>query len=460
MAKNNKIVKFRKISHFNIGIVVFIVIFIYMMYNTYQYVTAKQVAVYEVSLGTIAQNNTYTGVILREETIYNTDKSGYINYFNRDATKVGVSSYVYSIDETGDFYRQIRQQNEQQLFLEEDSFDELEKIASNYVNSYYDKDFYQVYMFTHEIEAELMEIASMNALSGLSNYSGNMSSLHTYQATEPGIVVYNTDGLENITLDNFSKDIFDEASYEKNNLISREQVTAGEAAYKLITSELWTLLVPIDQELASALSDTDNLQILFKKDNSTAWGASNIINKDNEWYLVLTFQNSAIRFATDRFLEIDLMLADVSGLKVPLTALTEKEFFLIPKEYLTKGGESSSNGVMRQYTDKDGKTVMEFSSVVIAEETEDSYYIAGDSIQKGDIIIKPDSNEKYTLGETASLQGVYNINRGYAVFRKVEILFQNQEYAILDTDTNYGISLYDYIVLDASAISENEIINQ
>ena len=60
--------------------------------------------------------------------------------------------------------------------------------------------------------------------------------------------------------------------------------------------------------------------------------------------------------------------------------------------------------------------------------------------------------------ETASLQGVYNINRGYAVFRKVEILFQNQEYTIVNTGTNYGISLYDHIALDSSAIKENEII--
>ena len=63
------------------------------------------------------------------------------------------------------------------------------------------------------------------------------------------------------------------------------------------------------------------------------------------------------------------------------------------------------------------------------------------------------------LRETAPLQGVYNVNKGYAVFRKVEILFQNQEYTIVDTGTNFGISLYDHIALDASSIAENEIIH-
>lgn len=188
-------------------------------------------------------------------------------------------------------------------------------------------------------------------------------------------------------------------------------------------------------------------------------GASRILNQENEWYLILAFQNSVIRFATDRYLDVKLLLSDTNGLKIPNTALTEKDFFLIPKDFLTKGGDNNSNGVMRQYEDDKGKTIMEFASATVAEETEDMYYVTGDKLTKGDRIVKADSNEQYTLGETAALQGVYNINRGYAVFRKVEILFQNQEYSIIDVGTNYGISLYDHIALDASSITENEIIH-
>ena len=107
---------------------------------------------------------------------------------------------------------------------------------------------------------------------------------------------------------------------------------------------------------------------------------------------------------------------------------------------------------------REGKTIMEYVSVTVAEETADMYYIMADPLKSGDVIKKSDSEEGYTLSETAKLQGVYNINRGYAVFRKVEILFQNQEYTIVNTGTNYGISLYDHIALDSSAVTENEII--
>lgn len=456
--KNKKVVKFHRTSHFNIGVLVFLIIFVYMIYNIFQYFTAKQVAVYEVTQGTITQNNTFTGVVLREEKVFQTEKSGYINYYSKDAAKVSVNSYVYSIDETGDFYKEITSQNDGQLFSEKGSYDELEKTAANYVLDYSDVNFYQVYTFQYDMEAELMEAIGSNALSNLDNYTGGSSGFHSYLAPEPGIVVYNTDGLEQVTVDNFTADIFNASAHTKNNLVSREQVTAGEPAFKLITSEIWDLVIPIDKKLAEDLAKESNIQVEFKKDNSTAWGASRILNQEEQWYLILNFQNSASRFATDRYLDVELLLSDTSGLKIPNTALTKKSFFLIPKEFLTKGGDNNTNGVTRQYEDEKGKTVMEFTPVSVAEETEDKYYITGKGLEKGDLVIKPDSNEKYSLEETASLQGVYNINRGYAVFRKVEILFQNQEYTIVDTGTNYGISMYDHIALDSSAIKENEII--
>ncbi len=458
--KNKKVVKFHKATHFNIGVAVFLLIFVYMLYNTYQYFTKKQVAVYEVSQGTIAQNDTYTGVILREEKLYHTETSGYINYFNRDATRVGVGSYVYSIDETGDFYQSVKQQNDGQLFSDADSYENLEKTASGYVAGYSDESFYQVYAFLHDMEAELMEAASENALSSLGSYAGGASGLHTYQASEPGVIVYNTDGLEQVTLDNLTEDVFDESAHARENLMARERVSAGDPAYKLITDEAWTLVVPISDSIAKELKDEGSIQVEFKKDGTSAWGEAGILTRGGGKYLTLRFQNSMIRFATDRYLDIKLLRAEADGLKIPVTALTKKDFFLVPKEYLTKGGENSSNGLMRQYLDEDGKTVMEFLPVDVAEENEKSYYVEGDGLGKGDTIVKPDSTEHYTIGETASLQGVYNINKGYAVFRKVEILFQNQEYAIVDTGTNYGISLYDYIALDASAVTEDEIVQQ
>ena len=53
---------------------------------------------------------------------------------------------------------------------------------------------------------------------------------------------------------------------------------------------------------------------------------------------------------------------------------------------------------------------------------------------------------------------VYNINKGYADFKQIIILSQNDEYSIVASNTDYGLSMYDYIVLDAKVVNENDFI--
>ena len=69
-----------------------------------------------------------------------------------------------------------------------------------------------------------------------------------------------------------------------------------------------------------------------------------------------------------------------------------------------------------------------------------------------------DTGEKYVIGETDTLEGVYCINKGYAVFRRIEILDENEEYAIVSKNTTYGLSRYDHIVRNADKVKEEDIL--
>ena len=64
------------------------------------------------------------------------------------------------------------------------------------------------------------------------------------------------------------------------------------------------------------------------------------------------------------------------------------------------------------------------------------------------------------MGPTASLTGVYNINKGYAVFKQISELANSGEYYIIEKGTSYGLSVYDHIVLDAATVSEGQIVYQ
>ena len=114
---------------------------------------------------------------------------------------------------------------------------------------------------------------------------------------------------------------------------------------------------------------------------------------------------------------------------------------------------------MRESYAEDGSVSTEFVPTTIYNSTETDYYVDDSSLKIGDYIIKPDSNDKYPISKKATLIGVYNINKGYADFKQIIILYQNTEYAIVQSNTQYGLSVYDYIVLDASTVSENDFVH-
>jgi hypothetical protein len=151
---------------------------------------------------------------------------------------------------------------------------------------------------------------------------------------------------------------------------------------------------------------------------------------------------------------VELITEDETGLKIPNSSIVNKSFFLIPKAYLINNNDNTS-GVLREKYDEQGNATTEFVSLNVYNETDTEYYIDTDTLRAGDTLIKPDSNERYTVSKTDTLIGVYNINKGYADFRQVKILYQNDEYAIVRSNTMYGLNVYDYIVLDSSTVDEN-----
>ena len=94
-------------------------------------------------------------------------------------------------------------------------------------------------------------------------------------------------------------------------------------------------------------------------------------------------------------------------------------------------------------------------------ETEEYYYIDSEHVSEGDLILMSNSQKTYQIGtDKNSLIGVYNINKGYAVFKQINIIYENAEYAIVETKTSYGIALYDHIALDASEIKEHQLTSK
>lgn len=463
MADNrNKVTKYRRPLNLNIGMLIFATIFVYVVICVITYLRTDHIVGYNVQEGSLTSNSIYKGIALRSEEIVPSSNAGYVNYFAREGERVAVGNLVYTIDETGRLSDYINTNESGENTLSDADLTELKTEITAFTSRFDRKQFADVYNFKYSVEGTVLKLANYNILenvSALNDASGTALINYCY-AAKSGIVTYSVDGYENLKLNDMTAEYFDQKEYEKKHLVNNELLANGDPAYKLATDENWSVVIQVeDEELAEHLVEEEYVEIKFLKNQYTSWGqVESFKNEAGDIFVEFTFTNSMVTFCTDRFIDIELLLEEEKGLKIPNSAIVEKEFFIVPKEYVTKGGNSGNSGVLLETYDEEGNASTEFVETAIYDETETEYYLDENVLHAGSYIIKPESTQKHAVSKTGSLIGVYNINKGYADFKQVSILYQNEEYSIVKSNTAYGLNVYDHIVLDAAMVNDNDFI--
>ncbi len=463
MADNrNKITKYRRPLNLNIGMIIFATIFIYVVICVITYLRTEHIVGYNVQEGSLTSNSIYKGIALRAEEIVPCTNAGYVNYFTREGERVGVGNLVYTIDETGRLSDFINANESGENSLSDEDLSELRTEITSFTSRFDRKQFTDVYNFKYSVEGTVLKLANYNILENVSalNDASNTALINYCYASKSGIVTYFVDGYENLRLEDMTVEYFDLKEYEKNHLVNNELLANGDPVYKLSTDEDWSIIIHVEDEtLAEQLVEEEYVEVKFLKNQYTSWGKTEAFtNEAGDTFVELSFTNSMVTFCTDRFIDIELLLEEEKGLKIPNSAIVEKEFFIVPKEYVTKGGNSGNSGVLLETYDEEGNASTEFVETTIYEETDTEYYLDDSVLHAGSYIIKPESTQKHAVSKTGSLIGVYNINKGYADFKQVSILYQNEEYSIVKSNTAYGLNVYDHIVLDATMVNDNDFI--
>lgn len=458
--KDDKIIKYPKQYHFSIGFIIIGVMFIYMMYHVFTYITADNTTVYEVSQGSISSNLEYNALAIRQEQIVNAEMDGDILYLAENFGKVGAKSKVYALDTTGEILSSIKEStNKSEISLDVDDYNKLQSTVSAYALDYDGMEFNKTYGFKSELSSQVEQLYTVSAMESMGDSLNNAiaaGSFNIYSSPVPGVIVYSLDGMEGLTVDTFTSESFDAAGYTSTNLKAQENVVAGQPVYKVITSDHWNLILEVDKSLYDSLQEESYLKIEFLEDGTTTWTNLAFTEKAGKYYLVLTLDDSMDRFADSRYVHVKIINNNISGLKIPNSSIVKKKFYTIPKDYMMQGNNDDEAGFLK----KEGSDSV-YVAPTIYYESDDFYYIDDETLKRGDKLIKPNSSDLYEVGtDTDSLKGVYNVNKGYAVFKQIEILYQNNDYSIIKTGTNYGISMYDHIVLQGDEVEENSIINK
>ena len=461
--QQKKVKKYRKPLNLNIGMLIFGAIFIYVIICVIMYFQTDHIVRYEVTEGSLATNNIYRGIAVRSETVVNTDTAGYVNFYAREGERVAKGDTVYIVDETGRLTEELEDANLGENTLSNQELSEFRNEIVNFIHGYDDKNYENTYDFKYSLKNTVLKLANVNMLQSIENENnGSTANIVNFcYAPTTGIVAYWTDGYENLTAEAVTAEVFDDKNYEKKQMLGNELMAVGDPVYKLSTDENWSVVIPIDAERGAEIQQEDYVKVRFLKNQYESWGKAQLFTgSDGNTFLSLTFTNSMVTFVSDRFLDIELILNDETGLKIPNSSIVEKEFFLIDEDFVTTNENTGTQGVLRQCYLDNGDISSEFveTGAYSYDETEGVYYMDTSVLKTGDILYKTDSQETYTVSKRATLIGVYNVNKGYADFKQINILYQNDEYAIVKANTAYGLNVYDYIVLDGAAVSDDQII--
>ncbi len=461
------VVKYQRRFRLNIGIVVFAFVLIYFLVYLFQYLTTTHVTVYEVQEGQIMVSTHYTGLALRSEQITYSDQSGRLNYYSSEGEKAGYGDLVCSVDSEGSLSEEITAAGLDASALSTDDLLDIQTLVTDYAFDYSEEQFYNVYSFGNNLNAAVQESLYLDALERLGSQT-DAGSFTKITAGEDGILAFYLDGYEEVTPENFTADLYSAGTYQKQNLKKETTAAVGQALFKTVTDENWYLLIPLDQETReqyeaqlSPEEETFLLSVTFKKDEAQMYATAELRSYDGQDFLLLSFNNSMIRYLSDRYLEVEIGSGENVGLKIPNTAIVQKEFLMVPPGYICTGNNSSGIGVILIGKDRQGEETAEFAGADIyyIDEKTGNYYIAGEKLSRGSTIQMPDSTDRYQISATEFRDGVYNVNKGYAVFKLIHAISSNGEYTIVESGTSFGLSLYDRIALNGDTIEEGEYAN-
>lgn len=459
--KNPKIVPVRKN---NLISIIFGAIMIYLIAIFIIYISKEKIKIYEVVQGSLSGNTTYTGLILREETVVTSEYTGYVKCYLQNGEKARKGKPVYGIDETGETLQTDNSSGLHTSNITQEDLDRLNKYLNNFKYNYDGQNFETVYNFKYQMQTALNELV----IDSLEGELENTDAIKVSSAEESGLILFRYDGYEGLKESDITSEFFDSSQVSGNYVPTGKLVQQGDIIYTLVSGQDWSIVIPADEEFIEKYDSQNSMTIRLKTlDTSVNADMEIFQGADQQSYVKFTIQDYMSAYINDRFISIELEEDKADGLKVPKSSVVSKDFFIIPSSYVTaknqEDAEETSNnnqneemGVYIDNAAEDGSEVVFVTPTIYSKDEE--YYYVDDAILQSGMHILLDGNEDYVVGEKKALQGVYNVNKGYAVFEQVEILDENEEYYIVKGSSAYGLVTFDHIVLNAATMNEDDLL--
>lgn len=453
----------------NIGLFIFILILAYLFIYAIIQMVSHRMSAYRVTYGPLNSTQTFEAITLKDEIIITNQTSGKIQFYAREGNRIsksgliaGISPYTKDVEETSSDKKEkttsikaTESDHSEDIILTSQELSQIQKSLESFTQNYHPESFGTTYDFKSELQGNIIDFINKETIATEEEKKEGTTHLEKIMAPDSGLITYQIDGLEGLTKETLTKENFSRANYQVSNARSNEILQSGNKVCKILPYDKWQLAFPLNEQKKALFQDQNYLDVIFLKDNQKAQGYFEIYEGKDGSYGIITLDSEIYRYITDRYLEIEIHLSKSSGLKIPNSSITSKEFYLVPKSYATRGGSSQRIGFLI----KDSKTgEISFQNYPIYYSTQEHYYLDALAIDSKTVFVKPDSTDEFRLERTSNLEGVYNINQGYAIFKHIHVIDQNEDYSIIEVGDMYGLVEFDLIALEGKKVKESQLV--
>jgi hypothetical protein len=229
---------------------------------------------------------------------------------------------------------------------------------------------------------------------------------------------------------------------------------------------LYYLVSEIDPYCEKHLEDRSYVSIFFPTKNISVDVKVHRTYRDGDKiFAVYELDRYFNLFFSDRKIDYKIIYNQFDGLKIPNEAITTKDVYKVPKSAIQYN--KGSYQIQKSVYSKDDTSQQELIPIDIKE-----YFVDGDfsyvrSIDQESTlnthdkilyVLDPNATvsdtETYSLEAPNTIEGVYVVNKGYTDFRRIETVYEDKDFRIIESQLRYSIGLYDKIVADSSGIEE------
>lgn len=457
--EDHNIVKMRRRHTPGIAFFLTLLILLYLVILAWNYFTKSHVSIYEVNTSEISDDAPIFAYVLREEEVVTTDDAGYINYYIPEGSRVARGDVVYTLDDNDSLRSLLVDLRNDKVSSTQIS--PIREQIDTFHNSFSMSGYSDVSDFHFSINNIILEHSRGNLFRDLKKQirkSGTGSDYRRYKAAKSGVISYYTDGYEGLAHKSVTPDVLDKyGSVERRQVAAEGRVASGDAAYKLVTSNDWSLIAELDDNYYKSLKEEETVRVTVLRDGVSFNASIKHIKSNGRHLVMLTTSRYMERYINDRFLRIEFGLRHAKGLKIPNSSLLKMEYYEIPPEFIT-----NTNGkptIVKQTVDEEGNPGVENIDVTSTFTEDEKTYIRDSRLKAGDTIMSGKGNV-FTLNAKMEREGVYSVNEGFCRFKPVDVVYQNKEYSIISDLTEGGLSAFDHIVVDPSELTDDSFIDE